>query len=88
MRLVSYGLDAVEVIHPSHDIKTRKRLHEMCSQMWLMETGGSDYHGYNLIDNKNFSKHTVSYSIFEKIRANSQKRDRVNISISLMKTEE
>ena len=39
------GLDALEVYHPDHDEPARDRYLALASQLDLLVTGGSDYHG-------------------------------------------
>ena len=42
------GLDAVETRHPVHDPDQRSRLTELASQLGLLRSGGSDWHGDDL----------------------------------------
>ncbi len=44
-RLVSAGLDGVEVVHPKHDVSTRETLRGLTKAYKLIATGGSDFHG-------------------------------------------
>jgi 3',5'-nucleoside bisphosphate phosphatase len=39
------GLDGFEVDHPDHDAATRERLRAVASELGLLVTGSSDYHG-------------------------------------------
>lgn len=41
----SQGLDAVEVAHPSHPPAVRAALERTASELGLLRTGGSDWHG-------------------------------------------
>ena len=43
--LVEAGLDGLEVWHPSHTPKRRKRIRQIARRHDLVETGGSDFHG-------------------------------------------
>ncbi|MFI1969238.1 phosphatase [Streptomyces cinnamoneus] len=43
--LASAGLDGVEVDHMDHDAATRARLRGLASDLGLLTTGSSDYHG-------------------------------------------
>jgi 3',5'-nucleoside bisphosphate phosphatase len=45
--LKQQGLDAVETRHPSHDPDTRSRLTDLASELAILRTGGSDWHGDN-----------------------------------------
>jgi predicted metal-dependent phosphoesterase TrpH len=42
---VEAGLDAIELYHPDHDAKAIDRYREIASQLKLLATGGSDFHG-------------------------------------------
>ena len=44
-RLVALGLDGLEVDHPKHTPKQRRRLARWCRDHGLLATGGSDFHG-------------------------------------------
>jgi predicted metal-dependent phosphoesterase TrpH len=39
------GLDAIEVYHPDHDKPTTDRYRGLATQLTLLMTGGSDFHG-------------------------------------------
>ncbi|MBI3982695.1 MAG: PHP domain-containing protein [Gemmatimonadetes bacterium] len=39
------GVDAVEVLHPSHDDSIRRRIQRAANAAGLLPTGGSDWHG-------------------------------------------
>ena len=42
---VEAGLDAIELYHPDHDAKAVDRYRNIASQLKLLATGGSDFHG-------------------------------------------
>ncbi len=65
---IQSGLDGIEVYHPSHNQNHRKFYHSIASQYWLLETGGSDFHGNREYDHINFGKETVPFSIVESIK--------------------
>lgn len=44
-RLRGMGVDAVEVLHPSHNDQTVTALRTLAPQLGLLKTGGSDWHG-------------------------------------------
>jgi len=44
-RLQQQGVDAVEVVHPSHTDQTRQRIAGVAAELGLLRTGGSDWHG-------------------------------------------
>lgn len=39
------GVDAVEVVHPGHDARARRRIEANARQAGMLLTGGSDWHG-------------------------------------------
>lgn len=45
--LAAVGLAGVEVDHPQHDGAARARLRRLATELGLVTTGGSDYHGDN-----------------------------------------
>ena len=45
--LMNYGLEAIEVIHPSQDTIYSKKLQDIAIKNNLAFTGGSDFHGNN-----------------------------------------
>jgi predicted metal-dependent phosphoesterase TrpH len=49
-QLKRVGLDAVEVVHPSHDARDRRRIERNARQAGLLPTGGSDWHGDSRMD--------------------------------------
>ncbi|MFJ8939024.1 PHP domain-containing protein [Streptomyces sp. NPDC102365] len=44
--LAAAGLDGIEVDHMDHDAATRARLRGLASELGLLTTGSSDYHGH------------------------------------------
>lgn len=70
-RIVSHGIDGIEVIHPSHDLKMRTYYKNIAGQFYLIATGGSDYHGIYEYDDKTFGKNTVPYSTVQSIKRSS-----------------
>jgi hypothetical protein len=44
-RLFVQGLDGIEVRHPAHKPSQRRRLGQLCRELGLIPTGGSDFHG-------------------------------------------
>ncbi len=49
--LKDLGVDGVEVLHPSHDERTSRRIEEAAGRVGLAPTGGSDWHGDHRVDN-------------------------------------
>lgn len=44
-RLIKAGLDGIEVVHPSHSPETIMHYRGIASEYYLLESGGSDFHG-------------------------------------------
>lgn len=53
------GLDGIEILHPSHKKDDAKYYSQLASQYFLLESGGSDYHGISSTDNLNFGKYCI-----------------------------
>ncbi len=58
-RLVADGLDGVETVHPAHDDGLREHWRAVARRFGLLETGGSDYHGFGERDDERFGAYTV-----------------------------
>ena len=61
IRLIEYGLDGIEVIHPSHSREDIEYFNKIAAEHFLLTSGGSDYHGGLKNDGKNFGKFCISY---------------------------
>jgi predicted metal-dependent phosphoesterase TrpH len=48
--LIEFGIDGIEVIHPSHNESDVQYFKEISSQYFLLESGGSDFHGGRIND--------------------------------------
>ena len=68
MTLIRQGLDGIETVHPAHDVMLRDYYREIVSEFLLIETGGSDYHGFREQDEENFGHLSIPYARFEKAR--------------------
>jgi predicted metal-dependent phosphoesterase TrpH len=44
-QLIDQGLDGIEVVHPSHSPEVVRYYRDIVSQYYLLECGGSDFHG-------------------------------------------
>jgi len=58
--LIEEGVDGLEVVHPSHSINQVKYYRGIANEFFLLESGGSDFHGGKREDEKNFGKFTVT----------------------------
>lgn len=45
-RLASHGLDGLEIFHPDHGPFEVTRMRNLADELGLLETGGSDWHGF------------------------------------------
>ena len=66
--LIEAGVDGIEVIHPSHSAQQTKFYKGIASEYFLLESGGSDFHGGKREDDKNLGKYHTSYSAIEAMR--------------------
>jgi len=58
--LINEGIDGIEIIHPSHTPAMRKNYSAIASEHFLLESGGSDFHGIVQIDIDNFGKYFIT----------------------------
>jgi 3',5'-nucleoside bisphosphate phosphatase len=58
-RLLAAGLDGVETVHPMHGDGLTKHWRAAARRHGLLETGGSDYHGFHEADEARFGAFTV-----------------------------
>lgn len=68
-QLIKAGLDGIEVVHPSHDEKLQEHYRSVVNQYFLLESGGSDYHGGKKNDNHAFGVFTVPMHVVETMRS-------------------
>lgn len=59
-RLISYGLDGIEIVHPSHKKEDMANLQRTAELNFLLTSGGSDFHGGSRNDQKNFGSYFVT----------------------------
>lgn len=62
------GLDGIETIHPSHDYALRQYYRRIARDLGLIETGGSDYHGFRPIDHENLGRFSIPFAQLESIQ--------------------
>lgn len=68
MELIEAGLDGIEVIHPSHLPYQIKHYRGIVNEYFLLESGGSDFHGGDRNDYENLGKYTIGFSKIEAMR--------------------
>lgn len=66
--LIESGVDGIEVVHPSHNPQLVKFYRGIVNEYFLLESGGSDYHGGKREDEHNFGKYFVTPSVVEAMR--------------------
>ena len=67
-QFIEAGLDGIEVYHPLHTEKLRSEYHSIASQYWLLETGGSDFHGDRPNEQGLFGKEGVPIEMVNQIK--------------------
>jgi hypothetical protein len=67
--LVEAGLDGIETVHPAHDADLRAYWERIAHRFGLIETGGSDYHGFGERDDERFGAYTVPASRLARLRS-------------------
>jgi len=66
--LIQAGLDGIEVVHPSHNEVRQEFYRGVIHQYFLLECGGSDYHGGRKNDDQMLGVYTVPLQIVEDMR--------------------
>ena len=66
--LIEEGIDGIEVIHPSHSSHQVKFYKGIVNEYFLLESGGSDFHGGKREDDGNLGKYCPSVSVLEAMR--------------------
>jgi predicted metal-dependent phosphoesterase TrpH len=60
--LIEFGIDGIEVIHPSHTEYDTSYFQDIAGQYFLLESGGSDFHGGRINDESVLGKYCISES--------------------------
>lgn len=68
IELIEAGLDGIEVVHPSHLPHQVNHYRGIVNEYFLLESGGSDFHGGERNDYGNLGKYSISYSKVEAMR--------------------
>jgi 3',5'-nucleoside bisphosphate phosphatase len=58
--IIDAGVDGIEVIHPSHTYTDTHFFQQVSAQNFLLESGGSDFHGIVKTDYENFGNFFVT----------------------------
>lgn len=67
-KLISLGLEGIEVYHPDHSKAAVKYYKNIAAEKGLHITGGSDFHGENMLQPYYRADYAVPYSYLEKIK--------------------
>ncbi len=67
-QLIKAGLDGIEVVHPSHNDARQEHYRGLVSQYFLLESGGSDFHGGKKNDDYAFGAFWVPIQIVEAMK--------------------
>lgn len=68
LRLLKAGVDGIEVVHPSHSLETVARYRGIANEYYLLESGGSDFHGGRKNDDETLGKYTIPISAVDAMR--------------------
>lgn len=68
LELIEAGVDGIEVIHPSHLPYKVRYYRGIVNEYFLLESGGSDFHGGSRNDYQNYGKYYTNYSVIEAMR--------------------
>jgi predicted metal-dependent phosphoesterase TrpH len=66
--LITAGVDGIEVIHPSHTPQQVRFYRGIVNEYFLLESGGSDFHGGKREDDNNLGKYYVGTHTVEAMR--------------------
>jgi predicted metal-dependent phosphoesterase TrpH len=66
--IIEAGVDGIEVIHPSHSPQQIKFYRGIVNEYFLLDSGGSDFHGGKREDEPNLGKYYTNISVIEAMR--------------------
>lgn len=66
--LIDAGVDGIEVIHPSHSPEQVRFYRGIVNEYFLLESGGSDFHGGKREDDENLGKYYTSSKVVDTMR--------------------
>lgn len=73
--LIDAGVDGIEVMHPSHNQQLIKFYKGIVNEYFLLESGGSDFHGGKRDDHANFGHYNVPQNIVDAMKKRLQKNN-------------
>ncbi|WP_300379591.1 PHP domain-containing protein [Clostridium sp.] len=65
--LKCFGLEGLEVYHPSHDIEQTNKFYNLAKKYKLLITGGSDYHGKDCYNEKLIGSYGINEKLLNKL---------------------
>lgn len=68
VELIEAGLDGIEVLHPSHLPYQVKHYRGIVNEYFLLESGGSDFHGGERNDLENLGKYSIGVAKVDAMR--------------------
>jgi predicted metal-dependent phosphoesterase TrpH len=68
INLIDMGIDGMEVIHPSHNAERINYYKGITIQYFLLESGGSDFHGGRKKDDENFGNYCVTSQVVDNMK--------------------
>jgi predicted metal-dependent phosphoesterase TrpH len=68
INLIDMGIDGMEVIHPSHNAERVNYYKGITIQYFLLESGGSDFHGGRKRDDDNFGSYCVTSQVVDNMK--------------------
>lgn len=71
--LIEAGADGIEVIHPSHTKELTKFYRGIVNEYFLLESGGSDFHGGKREDDSKFGTYFTSISVVDAMQTRLMK---------------
>lgn len=66
--LIDAGVDGIEVIHPSHSPEQVRFYRGIVNEYFLLESGGSDFHGGKREDDDNLGKYYTNSKVIDAMR--------------------
>lgn len=68
LQLIDAGVDGIEVVHPSHSKSQQEFYRNLVQQYFLLESGGSDFHGGKKNDDEVLGSYTVPLQVVDEMR--------------------
>ena len=68
LNLIDLGIDGIEVIHPSHSQERINYYKGITSEYFLLEGGGSDFHGGRKRDEEILGQYTITGKAVENMK--------------------